>query len=60
MGKPVVSNNKRTRAIQLSDINDVGVISLVLKQEERIIARVIVLFVVSSKNTEFEQRDRVC
>ena len=49
MGKPVVSKDKGTGAIQWSDIKDVGVISPVLKQEERVIACVIVLFMVPSK-----------
>ena len=49
VGKPVVSKDKGTGAIQWSDINDVRVISLVLKQGERVIAYVIVLFVVPLK-----------
>ena len=49
VGKPVVSKGEETGAIQRSDKNDVGVISPVLKQGERVIAQVIVLFVVLSK-----------
>ena len=49
MNKPVVSKDKRTGAIQWSDIKDVGVISLVSKWGERVIAHVIVLFMVPSK-----------
>ena len=59
MGKPVVSKDQRTGAIQQSDIKDVRVISLILKWGERINCLCDCAIHGSIKKTEFEQRNRV-